>query len=155
MKAKRPYTPGDDPQDIYSPKKRSEIMSRVRSKNTKPERIVRSALHRAGYRFRIHRKDLPGHPDIVLPRHRMTVLIHGCFWHQHPGCKKATLPVRNAKFWKEKLQRNQERDRQNLHKLEGLGWKVFVIWECNLLQGLSELINQLRETVDESEIRYA
>ena len=88
--------------DSYSIEKRSQMMARVKSKDTKPELRVRSALHGMGYRFRVHRKDLPGNPDIVLPKHQTVIFVHGCFWHQHPGCKKATLPKQNAEFWRSK-----------------------------------------------------
>src|SRR5437868_3444734 len=96
--------------DIYTPAKRSEIMSKVKSKNTKPEKLVRSVLHRMGYRFQLHNKDLPGQTDIVLKKHKTAVFVHGCFWHQHPNCKKATYPKNNADFWKQKLDANIKRD---------------------------------------------
>jgi DNA mismatch endonuclease (patch repair protein) len=105
-------------------------MSQVRSKDTKPEKVVRSVLHRLGYRFRLHRKDLPGKPDIVLPKYHAVIFVHGCFWHQHPNCKKATYPKSNAIFWKQKLDSNIERDRHNQDELLQLGWRVLVIWEC-------------------------
>src|SRR5579872_2867290 len=92
--------------DNFSREKRSEIMSHVKSKNTKPEYVVRSALHKMGYRFRLQRKDLPGTPDIVLPKHRIVIFVHGCFWHQHPSCKRATKPKQNAAYWERKLTRN-------------------------------------------------
>lgn len=125
-------TRGNGSTDIYTPAKRSKVMSRVRSGDTKPELAVRSMLHRMGYRFRLHRKDLPGKPDIVLPRHQTAVFVHGCFWHQHPGCKKATLPKRNPGFWEAKLRRNVERDGEVRHRLEESGWRVVVIWECEV-----------------------
>jgi DNA mismatch endonuclease, patch repair protein len=129
--------------DKYSPAKRSEIMSNVKSKNTKPEKLVRSLLHKLGYRFRLH-KDLPGHPDIVLSKYKAVIFVHGCFWHQHPGCKKATYPKNNADFWIRKLDTNIERDRRNEMELERLGWKVLVVWECET-KHQDVLINQLRE----------
>lgn len=107
-------------------------MSKVRSLNTKPEIKVRSLLHKLGYRFRLHRKDLPGKPDIVLPKHQTVVFIHGCFWHQHQGCKKATLPKQNSEFWQTKLGGNQARDLANQEELRRLGWKVVVLWECEV-----------------------
>lgn len=118
--------------DVFTPAKRSEIMSRVRSKNTKPELFVRSLLHAMGYRFRLHRKDLPGSPDVVLPRYRTAVFVHGCFWHQHPGCRKATIPKNNSEFWEAKLKRNHERDLEAQCRLEELGWNVLVLWECEV-----------------------
>ena len=129
--------------DVFSPEKRSEVMSRVRSKDTKPERSVRSLLHRMGYRFRIHRKDLPGRPDIVLPRYRAVVFVHGCFWHQHPGCRKATIPKHNHEFWEAKLMGNVERDRETTDVLEVAGWRVIVVWECEAKGDLGSLSERL------------
>lgn len=105
-------------------------MRNVRGKNTTPELVVRSALHRAGYRFRLHRKDLPGRPDIVLPRLRTVVFVHGCFWHRHHGCRAASQPSTRRSFWSEKFARNMERDRRNLDALQADGWAVHVVWEC-------------------------
>ncbi|MGO8943886.1 MAG: very short patch repair endonuclease [Syntrophobacteraceae bacterium] len=105
-------------------------MAAVKGKNTSPELRVRQTLHKMGHRFRLHRKDLPGIPDIVLPRHRLCVFVHGCFWHQHPGCKRATLPETNREFWTKKLNKNRMRDEATLRALVSMGWHVFVIWEC-------------------------
>jgi DNA mismatch endonuclease (patch repair protein) len=116
--------------DVFSRAKRSRIMSRIKGKDTKPEVKVRSLLHRLGYRFRLHRKDLPGTPDIVLPRHKAVIFVHGCFWHRHEGCPRATLPANNAAFWREKLQGNVERDRRHREELRSLGWRVLSIWQC-------------------------
>lgn len=110
-------------------------MSRVRSKNTKPEVFARSVLHRMGYRFRVHRKDLPGNPDIVLPKHRAVIFVHGCFWHRHPGCSKATVPKTNTDWWRNKLENNVERDARNYRQLRELGWRVFTLWECETKKG--------------------
>ncbi|MFW2831556.1 very short patch repair endonuclease [Sphingomonas sp. ID0503] len=118
--------------DFLSPEARSERMSRIRSKDTSPELALRKALHALGLRFRIHDKRLPGKPDIVLPRFKAVVLVHGCFWHRHGGCKVATTPKSNTPFWQEKFDRNVERDRRNVAALEGLGWRVLVAWECEL-----------------------
>jgi DNA mismatch endonuclease (patch repair protein) len=118
--------------DIWSEEKRSQVMSRIRSKNTRPEILVRSLLHSMGYRFRIHRRDLPGHPDIVLPKYRAVIFVHGCFWHQHPGCPNAVMPKTNTEKWKTKLEQNVERDRQHLTHLKALGWRCLVIWECEI-----------------------
>jgi DNA mismatch endonuclease, patch repair protein len=107
-------------------------MARIRAKHTKPERIVRSALHRAGFRFRLHRKDLPGSPDLVLPRYSAAIQVHGCFWHQHTGCINARRPGTRAEFWAQKLQSNQVRDRRQMRELLDRGWRVLVIWECAL-----------------------
>jgi len=116
--------------DTFTPDQRSRNMSRIRSKNTKPEMVVRSWLHKNGYRFRLHRIDLPGKPDIVLPRHKTAIFVNGCFWHQHQGCRKATLPKSNQAYWIPKLQRNVDKFESTLRQLEELGWKVIVIWEC-------------------------
>ncbi len=116
--------------DLFSPPQRSEIMSKIRSKNTKPEMIVRGWLHRHGFRFRLHRKDLSGKPDIVLPKYRTVIFVNGCFWHQHPGCRRAVLPKSNQDFWMPKLQGNVERFARNVAELEKAGWTVVVIWEC-------------------------
>ena len=116
--------------DRISKAHRSWNMSRIRGKDTTPERLVRSALHRMGYRFRLHRKDLPGKPDIVLPKHRVVIFVHGCFWHRHPRCRYATTPKTNRTFWNAKFKANIERDRRVRRELRKLGWKVVVVWEC-------------------------
>ncbi|WP_342450151.1 DNA mismatch endonuclease Vsr [Thiorhodococcus minor] len=116
--------------DRLAPERRSWLMSRVASKNTSAELRVRRALHALGFRFRLHRKDLPGTPDIVLPKHRTVVFVHGCFWHRHPGCPKATTPKTRVEFWRSKFDRNVERDREAMAQLEALGWRTVVIWEC-------------------------
>lgn len=116
--------------DFVSKEKRSNIMRGVKAKNTKPEKLVRSSLHKLGYRFRIHRKDLPGKPDICLPKYRAIILVHGCFWHHHTGCKEGRLPTSNVSFWHKKIQRNIERDKENQFSLEQAGWSVMIIWEC-------------------------
>lgn len=111
---------------------KSQMMARVRSKNTAPEMAVRRALHARGYRFRLHRKDLPGRPDIVLPRYRLAIFVHGCFWHGCPRCDRGLrLPKRNASFWDAKLGGNKERDVRNISALETAGWSVLVVWECD------------------------
>jgi DNA mismatch endonuclease (patch repair protein) len=118
--------------DTLSPKERSERMRRVRGKNTRPELRARSLIHQMGFRFRLHRKDLPGRPDIVLPRYKAAIFVHGCFWHRHDSlnCKLARLPKSRTEFWKTKLNNNKERDRRNNLALRALGWRVFVVWEC-------------------------
>ncbi|MHB8781188.1 MAG: very short patch repair endonuclease [Candidatus Geothermincolia bacterium] len=116
--------------DVFDPEKRSWIMSRVRGKDTKPEKTVRSAVHRMGYRFRLHEKNLPGHPDIVLPRHRKVIFVHGCFWHGHEGCKRSKLPTSNVEFWTEKIHRTRERDQAALELLEEQGWDILTVWQC-------------------------
>ena len=116
--------------DHLPPVKRSENMRAVKSKNTSPERRVRSVAHRLGLRFRLHRKDLPGSPDMLFPGRKAALFVHGCFWHRHEECPKATMPKTNMDYWNEKFRRNVERDRETRHKLEKDGWKVIVIWEC-------------------------
>lgn len=107
-------------------------MSRIRSSNTSPEVALRRALHALGFRFRLHRKDLPGKPDIVLPRYRTAIFVHGCFWHRHDSCKIATTPKSNTEFWQAKFDRNVVRDAKSRESLEAQGWKVLVVWECEL-----------------------
>lgn len=124
-------------------------MSRIRSRDTGPEMAVRRMLHAAGYRYRLHRSDLPGRPDIVMPGRRTVILVHGCFWHRHPGCRLATTPATRTAFWLEKFRRNVERDRRVKAELEGLEWCVITVWECELrnpaelLQRLSRALNAL------------
>lgn len=123
------------PMDNISRAERSATMARVKAKNSKPEMLVRSYLHRRGLRFRLHVKELPGKPDIVLPKYRTVVFVNGCFWHRHPdpNCKLARMPKSNTEYWECKLSGNRERDIQNYAKLKKLGWRVFNIWECQLL----------------------
>jgi len=108
-------------------------MARIRSRDTKPELIVRSLLHRAGLRFSLRRKDLPGRPDIVLPKYRAVIFVHGCFWHRHPGCKVATLPKSRQDFWQAKFAANVARDERNQRRLVEAGWNVLVLWECEVM----------------------
>lgn len=115
--------------DVYDREVRSRIMRRIRKTDTKPELSVRRFLHGKGYRFRLHRADLPGTPDIVLPKHRTVVLVHGCFWHQH-SCPLGKKPKSNLSYWLPKLRRNIERDANNRAALLDQGWKVITIWEC-------------------------
>jgi len=117
--------------DKISPEERSRVMSKVKGKDTEIERFVRSALHRRGFRFRKNVSDLPGKPDIVLPKYKCVVFINGCFWHQHEGCKRATVPKTRTEFWINKLNRNKERDKLNKDKLESAGWKFLTLWECS------------------------
>lgn len=116
--------------DRITGKHRSWNMSRIRNKNTKPEIRVRKKLHKLGYRFRLHRDDLPGCPDIVLPRHNTVIFVHGCYWHRHPGCKYSYTPKSRIEFWTRKFKENVKRDQQHQDKLSKLGWRVGVIWEC-------------------------
>jgi DNA mismatch endonuclease, patch repair protein len=118
--------------DIVSPEKRSRMMAGIKGKNTKPEMVVRKLVHGMGFRFRLHRKDLPGSPDLVFPRLRKVVLVHGCFWHRHPGCKFAYTPKSNIRFWLDKLNANVHRDALALKALNVLGWEVLIVWECEV-----------------------
>jgi len=128
--------------DRFTPEKRSEIMRRVKSRNTSTEISVRKLLHRLGLRFRLHRRDLAGKPDIVLPRHHVVVFVNGCFWHQH-ACKRGTVPATNHDWWSKKLTRNVERDRANALELKRLGWRVLTVWECEL-SGVARLERKVR-----------
>jgi len=116
--------------DVFSKEKRSWIMSRVKGRDTKPEILVRSFIYRLGFRFRLHRRDLPGTPDIVLPRHGKLIFVHGCFWHGHKGCPRSKRPTTNKYFWDIKLNGNIKRDKRYRLELRRLGWKTLVVWEC-------------------------
>ena len=116
--------------DTLTPEERSRLMGKIRGKNTKPELLVRSLLHRAGYRFSLHRKDLPGKPDIVLRKYDTVVFVHGCFWHRHKNCKIASTPKSNVEFWQAKFARNVSNDRKHTRELRKLGWQVLTVWEC-------------------------
>jgi DNA mismatch endonuclease (patch repair protein) len=129
--------------DTFTPEKRSEIMSRIGRKDTGPEMRVRRLLHALGYRFRLHRKDLPGKPDVVLPRYRKVILVHGCFWHSHPDCPRAALPTTNEQFWRTKIGKNVARDALAREQLHEQGWDVLVLWQCEL-KGVDALARQLQ-----------
>lgn len=122
-------------------------MSHIKSKDTKPEIIVRSIVHRLGFRFRKHKTDLPGKPDIVLARHRKVIFVHGCFWHGHKRCKKSLRPQSHKKFWAEKLNKNIERDKRNKRKLESMGWDVLIVWSCEIMN-VDKIRNKLIEFLD-------
>lgn len=121
--------------DTLTPEHRSWLMSRIRSRDTTPEWILRSALHRLGFRFRVHPKGMTGTPDIVLPKHRTAIFVHGCFWHRHRKgkCRRAGTPKSNQAYWQEKFERNVKRDERNRRRLRREGWRVVVVWECQLL----------------------
>jgi DNA mismatch endonuclease (patch repair protein) len=141
--------------DVVSPEKRSSMMSGIRGKNTRPEVLVRKAIFAEGLRFRIHRKDLPGNPDIVLPGKKVLIFVHGCFWHQHKECRYAKMPASNIEFWQKKLNLNSARDRKIQEELTRLGWRVLVVWECatrdrSVLEVLGYVI---RKWVDGNEIK--
>lgn len=133
--------------DRLDPKRRSKNMSRIRSTDTKPEMLVRSMLHKAGYRFRLHRKDLPGKPDITLPGRHKAVFVHGCFWHQHPGCREGRLPRSHQDYWMPKLERNCARDSKVREQLQQAGWDVMVVWECEV--GADGILQRLEKFLDE------
>lgn len=131
--------------DIMTKSKRSALMRQIRTRNTMPELVVRRKLHAAGFRFRLHRKSLPGAPDIVLPRFNTCIFVHGCFWHGH-HCAKGKRPATNVQFWREKLEKNAERDRQNQKALSRMGWQVFIVWECQIDQDVLSVINYLNNS---------
>jgi len=118
--------------DFLTPAERSDRMSRIRGKDTQPELALRKVLHRLGLRYRLHGAGLPGKPDLVFPRYRTVVFVHGCFWHRHDGCNIATTPKSNTPFWLEKFKKNVTRDARVATQLEALGWRVFIVWECEL-----------------------
>lgn len=118
--------------DTVDPARRSAMMAKVKGKNTAPELKVRRMAHAMGLRFQLHRKDLPGKPDLVFPRHKLVVFVHGCFWHRHDGCRRAATPSTRREFWEAKFAANRERDARQMQALESTGWRVLVLWECGL-----------------------
>ena len=129
--------------DNISEERRSWNMSRIKGKDTKPELVVRRLLHSMGYRFRLHRKDLPGKPDIVLPKYRMVIFVHGCFWHRHNLCRYAYNPKSRTEFWNAKFKATIERDRENATRLQTAGWRVIVVWECELKKNAQAVIHKI------------
>jgi DNA mismatch endonuclease (patch repair protein) len=132
--------------DTLPPDKRSRLMALVGRRNTQPEMRVRSFLHRAGFRFALHRNDLPGCPDIVLSKHRIAIFVNGCFWHQHPSCPRARLPATRPDWWRKKLEGNVERDRRIRRKLRLMGWRVVTVWECRTRSSkrLEQILDKVR-----------
>ena len=132
--------------DIVTPERRSQIMANIRSKDMKPEMVVRKTVHRLGYRYRLHRRDLPGTPDLTFPCRKKVIFVHGCFWHWHdaPDCKIARLPKSNPDYWRPKLERTRSRGNKHIENLKSLGWEVLVIWECQL-KDKEALIRRLQE----------
>lgn len=133
--------------DTLSPSARSELMARIRGRDTKPEMLVRRLLHAMGYRYRLQVKDLPGRPDIVMRGRRKVIFVHGCFWHLHPDCRLARLPKSHLDFWLPKLEGNRARDLVNVEKLEAMGWRVLIVWECELgrKEQLSNILHRFIE----------
>jgi DNA mismatch endonuclease (patch repair protein) len=136
--------------DTLSPSERSARMSKIRGRDTKPEMVVRRLIHRMGFRYRLHDRSLPGAPDLVFPRLRKAIFVHGCFWHRHPSpsCKLARMPKSRLDFWGPKLQGNRDRDLARQLELDALGWNVLVVWECEMGQG-EQLQNMLRQFLSE------
>lgn len=135
--------------DVVDSATRSRMMAGIQSKNTSPEMRVRRFLHRAGFRYRLHDPRLPGHPDVVLPKHRIVIFVHGCFWHRHPACRYATIPAQNREKWREKFEGNVLRDSKQVTALVEMGWAVIVIWECGVRakqyeSDLEWLVNAIR-----------
>lgn len=139
--------------DIVSKEVRSRMMANIRGSNTNPEMKVRKILHRHGFRYRLHQRKLPGRPDVVLPRYRLCIFIHGCFWHRHPGCRYATTPSSREEFWRSKFEQNMKRDNKNRNELLQLGWRVFEIWECGTRKPEAEM-NWLLEAVPDFNQHY-
>jgi DNA mismatch endonuclease (patch repair protein) len=136
--------------DKFDKAKRSNIMTKVKGENTTPELVVRKLLFGMGYRYRLHRKDLPRKPDIVLPKYKLVVFVHGCFWHGCPTCKHAQIrPLDNSEYWNRKLDGNKERDCRNKNGLINLGWHVLIVWECETRKKKTDLlVNKLRKAID-------
>lgn len=133
---------------------RSANMARIGSTDTSPELAVRKLLHRLGYRFRLHRRNLPGTPDICFPGRKKAIFVHGCFWHRHAGCRRTTTPKTRRSFWEEKFQKNMARDRENLNDLVKLGWAVMIVWECETVE-LETLRPRLEEFLEGPQTRLA
>jgi DNA mismatch endonuclease (patch repair protein) len=136
--------------DVHTKEKRSYNMSRIRSKDTKPELLVRKHLFASGFRYRLHDKKLPGKPDIILPKYNTIILIHGCFWHSHQNCRYAVMPKSNVDYWSDKISKNLNRDTQTIKQLTNLGWKLILVWECELKRQkidktLTQIITRLNE----------
>lgn len=125
--------------DTVTKRQRSKNMAAIKSADTKPEMIVRKLLFREGFRYRLHYRRLPGIPDIVLPRYKTVILVHGCFWHQHRGCKYSTRPSSNIDYWNPKLKGNVERDRKNIRELKKRGWRIAVIWQCQVEKDIDKV----------------
>lgn len=136
--------------DCYDKTTRSRVMRSVHGKNTSLEMYVRKEFFEAGFRYRLHKTDLPGKPDIIFPKYKTVIFVNGCFWHQHPGCKRATVPSTNRDYWEKKLRRNVERDAQEIALLKKAGWRVFIIWECRILLQTKYYIGYLKKCKQKS-----
>ena len=143
--------------DIVSTETRSRMMSNIRGRDTKPEMLVRRHLHGLGFRYRLSPRDLPGRPDLVLPRHKVAIFVHGCFWHGHDGCRFATVPATRTEFWTAKISANKARDAAAEDKLRTLGWRLAIVWECALRLDQSRTLQQLADFIvsDEPTIEMA
>lgn len=131
--------------DTLTSERRSWNMSRIKGRDTSPELRLRSLLHRAGFRFRLHAKQLPGRPDVILPKYRTAIFVHGCYWHRHPGCRNATIPSTRREFWLEKFNRNVIRDTRDQAELEAIGWSILVVWECELEADAEGVVRRLTD----------
>lgn len=136
--------------DIFSKKKRSQIMSKITGKNTKPEIIIRKIAHSLGYRFRLHKKDLPGKPDIVFPKYKKVIFVNGCFWHGHKNCNRSKLPTTNKKFWKEKIEGNKKKDQSNYYQIKKIGWDYLIVWQCVIkISNRNKLEKKIQKFLDQ------
>lgn len=134
--------------DVVDKATRSRMMSGIRGKNTSPELIVRKFLHAQGLRYKLHAKDLPGKPDLVFPMYGVVVFVHGCFWHRHSGCRYSTTPASNQTFWQQKFDDNVRRDREAIKKLKKAGWRVLVVWECDMTDKILETLLRKIKTME-------
>ena len=129
--------------DIWTTEKRSSVMRKIRGVNTKPEMIFRKSLFRLGYRYSLHRKNLPGKPDVVLPKYKTVIFVHGCFWHFHQQCREGRIPSTNSDFWSKKMLYNVSRDKMNIERLKIMGWKVIEVWECEIEKNIEKTLNKV------------
>jgi len=136
--------------DSLTAERRSWNMARIRGRDTGPERFLRSLLHKEGFRFRLHDRSLPGKPDIVMRKHRAVIMVHGCYWHRHPGCRNATTPSTRTDFWVDKFEGTVARDKRNLADLAALGWRVITVWECDLKKNPEQVMHDIRNRLKEA-----
>ncbi|MFH1304601.1 MAG: DNA mismatch endonuclease Vsr [Planctomycetota bacterium] len=140
--------------DTLTKKQRSKVMSKVRSRDTKPEWILRCGLHRLGFRYRLKNSHLPGSPDLTFPKFHAAVFVHGCYWHRHIGCKDASTPKSNVDFWERKFAENVERDRRIIREFGNLGWRILVVWECELTRKTVETIHRVAYWLSQGNVCY-